>query len=570
MENYFFNEDTLKEEDFLYFLYQWYNYLNDNSHFIFENMPVNYQALDELMWWDESFQNNTNNIYREILDLHGEHYDWDYNSTYNMIDFFNWISKWDTWLSTWITFELPWEIFSSLLLLWEEQYDNFEEYIELLSEKHNINNTYLYDDILYRIYITPETKELYNTKDKFDTLIKKILCDEEAYLNIDDYWEIYIHKDTIFYGTPSILLTVWAFLYILLNTEESFPYIHGQNLINYFENLYKVYTWKDINIIKKFNAEVNNFAKRQTAQLFIESLILNKEFFYDWTTYYKMKKNILPDNYLKLPRKQIERIKRTELFNILTDNKLIEKYAFEWEDNYMINLSMPNAVIPLDYIEHIKQLQEYYYLWDADEEYYETSIRFLEEYNTKSAIYKTEDLYIKVDEEIIEYLEKVNIYDFSTTVVVEMDSLPEFMVMWVNPQASCQSIIYNTWYNHQILGHIHNPLTKILLEFNKPDNVKDIDLVKRQFILENGETRDMYDSIRSRNVLVLTDWEGIKLQWFYGSPSDDVNTKLEDIIIDKYAELSDKYSHLHKVYEDELWDNNYYAEWEIIIRNEKE
>jgi len=42
-----------------------------------------------------------------------------------------------------------------------------------------------------------------------------------------------------------------------------------------------------------------------------------------------MKKNILPDNYLKLPRKQIERIKRTELFNILTDNKLIEKYAFE-------------------------------------------------------------------------------------------------------------------------------------------------------------------------------------------------------------------------------------------------
>ena len=111
-------------------------------------------------------------------------------------------------------------------------------------------------------------------------------------------------------------------------------------------------------------------------------------------------------------RKSITRIKRIELYNILDNSNILKYYKTEWETDYIIDNTLVNGLISLDYIQHIQLLRDNNDLW-YDTKLYDTAISILKQYNSKYDYFSTIlDQDIK-NQSILEYLKSNEIYEFN-------------------------------------------------------------------------------------------------------------------------------------------------------------
>lgn len=552
---YFHNKEKISLKDFVYFFSLWYNTYNELSNY----SSLSYESMDEFL------KNADNKDFEKVLDLHWYYSTLCYNNDIkNEKDICDLLYNWtDISLELW--YDLNREVFSNIEILIYDIYecnDNDEVY-HILSKKLtdiwlNIDNFYV-EDNLRSIYISNEYVKKIN-KENIDTFIHMLFFEHEIQNNIEFYNEILIYNDNIYYFTFSPIISLW-YLISMLNNNILRPYVHWNALINFFENIIEIYTWININIKNKFNAEVNVMNQRQISLCMIDLFVKNSYLFYEKISYIELKRNILPDEYKNLSRKNISRIKRLEFYTILENNNILDKYKTEDDGSIIINEEMSNAIIPIDYIQMLENLQENNYLWyDA---FYENTIDLIGKYKNKRYVLENNTVTFENKQLLLEYLSDEEVFEFENSYAVEYDWIPEFMSMWIYPQASCQSITHNTWHNDKILWHIHNPLTKIILEFKKPEKkVNYIDMSDRKYIYEDWTTENLSEYIISRNILVLNDWENdsIRLQWIYWFPSIDYENNIEKILKNKYDSISCLFKEHYKYYNEILGEYNFYEE----------
>ena len=435
-------------------------------------------------------------------------------------------------------------------------------FIDKYNCKYNLEQCQTTDEIVEVMYNIIIANFLENEDNEYliETYIKSLL--EYSYSETQN---IIVVGNYYYRKIGHIIMWLWLLFSNFIRNNEIVWFVKGWNLISFFEDVIFAFTWQNINISKKFYAEINNQNKLLFARLMLDKLIFNyisdENIFNEKITYYLLKKNILPEKFKNLWRASIERLKWQELLDIIIEYDIFYQHFQEdtWEEMWnMQQWNYINALSPIDYIYYIKLLEH-----KAKQQESETFEKYnistlLESFLEKSELIK-EYYNHEYDNIVNKFLANNTYFDLGYSIVIESDYLSELVSIWVAPQKSCQSILYNTGYNYKLIWHVLNPLTKLFIEIQKPENLKEIDFYNRLFILEDWTIEEMNKYIRARTIWAIKkDW--FELQRFYWNSSENFRYFCKTTIINKYSNIWKEFKDYSKIFDNILGSKNYYSE----------